>query len=103
MPPPHKPALRKAPGRSHPLAPEPVAPAPPEPAAMLCARVPAQLRDEVKIYAVVAGSSVQQIVREAVEHYLAAHWPPHRRPSPPCPHRPTWPSHQPLPVYKLAV
>ena len=83
MPPPRKPALRKAPGRSHPLAPPPTEPAQPKPAAMLCARVPVQLRDEVKIYAVVAGSSVQQIVREAVEHYLAARWPADRRPSPP--------------------
>jgi hypothetical protein len=56
MPPAPRPALTRAPVRPHPLAPAGPAEPPPTPAAeaatvMLSARIPVELRDEVRLYA----------------------------------------------------
>ncbi len=72
------PLLTKAPAKSHPAAPSPSnSDTPPlrgsseEPNRMLCARIPLGLHDEVKILAARRRSSVQAIVTEALEAYLA--------------------------------
>lgn len=84
-----RPALTKADTKAHPVAPRPVASVVEEPAspledvgaalirpaatgttAMLSARVPAELRDEVKVYAARHRMSVQELLTEAVEQYL---------------------------------
>lgn len=78
-----KAALAKAPIGEHPLAPTgPVDPSlslapPPSPApsvgtVMLSARVPAGVRDRLKMHAVRNHLSVQEVVLSAVESYLAA-------------------------------
>jgi hypothetical protein len=72
-PPTRKPALTRAPVRDHPVAPsveQTAAPAAPA-TAMLSARVDADLRQAVKRHAVEHGTSVQQIVSDAVRAYLA--------------------------------
>jgi len=87
-----RPALTKAPARDHPVAPpaQPrprlngddsatttaatgagvVGEGPPGQTAMLSARVPAELRDLVKLHAVHHRTSVQAVVIAAMEHYL---------------------------------
>lgn len=71
------PLLTKAPAKSHPAAPSPSSLGNPpvrgnsEPNRMLCARIPLGLHDEVKILAARQRSSVQTIVTQALEAYLA--------------------------------
>jgi hypothetical protein len=75
-----RPALVKAPTGAHPLAPArstgPADPAPaasPAQAVMLSARIPAELRDRLKVHAARSRPSVQEIVLAALEDYLARH------------------------------
>ncbi len=69
------PLLTKAPTKAHPAAPSPPS-VDPVPAGseglnrMLCARIPLDLHDEVKILAARRRSSVQAIVTEALKAYL---------------------------------
>ncbi len=67
--------LTKAPTKAHPAAPpapsvDPVRAGGAEPNRMLCARIPIDLHDEVKVFAARRRSSVQAIVTEALKAYL---------------------------------
>ncbi len=69
------PLLTKAPTKAHPIAPSPPSVDPlragsAEPNRMLCARIPLDLHDEVKVLAARRRSSVQAIVTEALKAYL---------------------------------
>ena len=70
-----KPALSKAPVADHPLSPARSANTsaslkPPAVTVMLSARVPADVRDRLKLHAVRSRRSVQEILLSAVEEYL---------------------------------
>jgi len=70
-----KPALSKAPVADHPLSPArstntSASSAPPAITVMLSARVPADVRDRLKLHAVRSRQSVQEILLSAVEEYL---------------------------------
>ncbi len=70
-----KPALSKAPVAEHPLSPARSAntsasSVPPAVTVMLSARVPADVRDRLKLHAVRSRRSVQEILLSAVEEYL---------------------------------
>lgn len=72
------PPLIKAPVKTHPAAPTAVESrtghdASKGPNRMLCARVPLDLHDEVKVFAARRRTSVQAIVTEALEAYLSGH------------------------------
>jgi len=69
------PLLTKAPTKAHPAAPSPPSVDPAQggseaPNRMLCARIPLDLHDEVKVLAARRRSSVQAIVTEALRAYL---------------------------------
>lgn len=76
MTPTRRPALTKAPARQHPVAPAEQAEfaAPPKKATvMISARVDVSLRQAVRRYGVDHDMSVQDIVTDALEKYLAQH------------------------------
>ena len=69
-----RPALVKAPVAEHPLSPVPsVAPStsPPTTTVMLSARVPAEVRDQLKMHAVWHRRTVQEVVLAALKDYLS--------------------------------
>jgi len=64
--------LTRAPTKTHPLAPAPARGGEDETTTrMLCARVPVELHDEVKLLAVRRRTSVQAIVTAAIGAYLS--------------------------------
>ncbi len=74
-----RPALTKAPTNDHPLSPagpvQATAPRPtpeqPPGAVMLSARVPPEVRDELKMHAVRSRQSIQEVVLAALRDYLS--------------------------------
>lgn len=75
-----QPALTKAPTGEHPFSPamasesrtvKAVPTPPPGGTVMLSGRVPAALRDRLKLHAVQSHQSVQEVLLKAVEDYLA--------------------------------